>query len=138
MDMTGTAAGRIIAEALRNEHPPQEAKDTLQGVADLEQSRRHAVLHLLMLASTLGANLKLLRKKGVLASKDHQQHLTQAAYQLPFEQSRSRLFRDGILELNKEYISKGHTRQLDQAVLKQLSVKGARLKQSQLHGQQSK
>ena len=61
MDMTGVAADRIIGEALKNQDLPQEAKDALQGVADLEQSRGHAVLHLLTLASTLDANLKLLR-----------------------------------------------------------------------------
>ena len=43
MDMTGAAAGRIVVEALRNEHLPQEAKHALQGVGDLEQTRGHAV-----------------------------------------------------------------------------------------------
>ena len=56
--------GRIIEEALRNKDLPQEAKDALQDVADLERSKGHAVLHLMTLASTLDAKMKLLKTKG--------------------------------------------------------------------------
>ena len=104
MDMTGATANRIIEEALWNKDLPQEAKDALQGVADLEQSRGHAVLHLMRLVSTLGANMKLLRRKGVLTAMKLQSHLLHAAYQLPFEQSRTWLFGEGltgVLELNE-------------------------------------
>ena len=37
LDMSGSA-GKIIEEASRNESLPQEAKDVLQGLADLERS----------------------------------------------------------------------------------------------------
>ena len=51
MVMTGATAGRIIDEALCKEDLPQEARDALQGVADLEMSRGHVMLHLMSLAS---------------------------------------------------------------------------------------
>ena len=66
--MTGAAMGRIIEEVLHKKDLLQEARDALHGVADLEQSRGHAVLHLMTLALTLNANMKLLRWRGVLAS----------------------------------------------------------------------
>ena len=70
-----------------------------------------------------------------------QSHLTQAAYQLPFDQSGTRLFGEGlagVLELNESYVSKRHTRQLDQVILRQLTAKGAKPKQAQSQGQQGK
>ena len=65
LDMTGALSGRIIEKALKNETPglPQEARDALQGVADLEHSRGLAVLHLLSVSLTLDANLKLLWRR---------------------------------------------------------------------------
>ena len=68
-----------------------------------------------------------------------QSHLTQAAYQLRFEQSGTWLFGEGlarVLELNKSYISKRHTRQVDQVILRQLMTKGTKPKQAQSQGQQ--
>ena len=143
MDMTRASAGRIIEEALHNKDLPQEARDALQGMADLEWSRGHAVLHLMTLASTLDANMKLLRWKGVLAFMELHNHLMQATcmYQLPFDQSGTQLFGEGlagVLELNESYVSKRHTRQLDQVILKQLTAKGAKPRQAQSQGQQGK
>ena len=47
MDMIGAATGRIIKETMEEESLSQQAKDALQGMADLEQSRGHAAFHLL-------------------------------------------------------------------------------------------
>ena len=52
LDMIEAAAGRMINEAMEEESLFQWAKDALQGVANLEQSRGHAAFHLLLLAST--------------------------------------------------------------------------------------
>ena len=70
MDMTGAAAGRIIAEALKEEGLSHGARDAFQGVVDLEQSMGHAALHMLTLALTLDANVKLLRRKAVLSAME--------------------------------------------------------------------
>ena len=137
LDMTGASSGRIIEEVLKNESLPQEAKDALQGVADLERSRALAVLHLLSILSTLDTNLKLMRRQGVLSFSDMQPHLIQAAYQLPFDQANNHLFGEelaGVLALNDAYVSKRHTRQLHQTIMKQLSTKSTKPKQPQ--GQQ--
>ena len=99
IDMMGAAAGRIIAEAMEDESLSQRVKDTLQGLADLEQSRGPAAFHILSLASTFDANLKLLRQQGALSVMDLQPHLTQAAYRLPFDPLGSRLFGKGIMEI---------------------------------------
>ena len=40
LDLTGAAFGRIIEEALKQESLPQEARDALQGVADLMDLER--------------------------------------------------------------------------------------------------
>ena len=61
MDMSGAGASRIIKETLEDESLPQRDRDALQGLADLEISRGHAAFHILSLASTLNANLKLLQ-----------------------------------------------------------------------------
>ena len=66
MDMTGAASGRIAVEALKDETLSQGARDTIQGMVDLEQSRGHTAFHLLSLALTFDANVKLLRRKAVL------------------------------------------------------------------------
>ena len=100
-DMSGASAGRILEEASWNEELPQEAKDALQGLADLERSRGHAVLHLLLILSTLDVNMKLLRRYEILSASELQLHLLQAAYQLSFEQSGNRLF--GVMALNDAY-----------------------------------
>ena len=47
VDMSGAAASRIIKEALEDESLPQQARDALQGLADLEISRGHAAFHIL-------------------------------------------------------------------------------------------
>ena len=107
MDMMGAAVGRI-KEAME-ESLSQRAKDALQSVTDLEQSRGHAAFHLLSLASSFDANLKLLRRQVVIVAMDLQSHLAQAAYQLPFDPSGSRLFGEGIMEilgLEEDYASK--------------------------------
>ena len=81
----------------------------------------------------LDANMKLLRRRGILALSELQPHLLHAAYQLPFKQSGNRLFGEGlsgVLALNEAYVSKRHTRQLDQVILNQLMTKGAKSKQA--------
>ena len=88
-------------------------------------------------SSTLDAKLKLLRRQGVL---DMQTHLKQAAYQLPCDQDHNHLFGEGlddVMALNDAYVSKKHTRQLHQMLIKQLLTKSNRLKQ-QPQQQQSK
>ena len=83
-DMVGAASGRIIQEALQEEDLPQRFKDTLTSLANMEVSCGHATYHSLALASTLDANLKLLRRQGVLDTMSLQPHLKMAAYRLPF------------------------------------------------------
>ena len=52
----------------------QWAKDALQGVTDLEQSRGHAAFYLLSLASTFDANLKLCRRPSSPWTYNHTWH----------------------------------------------------------------
>ena len=82
-DMAGAVSDRIIKEALQDDFP-QRFKDILTSLADMEVSRGHTSYHSLALASTLDANLKLLRRQGVLDSMSLQPHLKMAAYRLPF------------------------------------------------------
>ena len=70
MDMTGAMAGRIISEVMEEEFLSQRAKDALRVVADLEQSRGHAAFHLLSLAASFDANLKLLRRQAVISNME--------------------------------------------------------------------
>ena len=82
---------------MEEESLSQRAKDALQGVANLEQSRDHVEFHLLSLALTFDANLNLLRlRQAVVVNMELQQHLAQATYQLPFKPSSSRLFGERI------------------------------------------
>ena len=43
LDMSGASACKVLEEASQNQELPKEAKDALQWLADLEQSRGHAV-----------------------------------------------------------------------------------------------
>ena len=76
LDMTGSSAGMIFEEAAGIEGLPQDTKDALQGLVNLERSRGHVVLHLLSLASTLDPNVKLLRRQ-ILSISELQPHLLQ-------------------------------------------------------------
>ena len=60
LDMAVALSRKIIDEALAQEGLSQDTKDALQGVADLEQSKGMATLHLMSIASNMDANLKLL------------------------------------------------------------------------------
>ena len=74
-DMTGASAVRVIKETLEDDTLSQRTRDALRGLADLEVSRGFAAFHSLSLASTLDANLKLLRRQGVLNNINLQPHL---------------------------------------------------------------
>ena len=94
------------------------------------------------MASTLDANIKLLRRQGVLNALSLQPHLAQAAYRLPFGASGSHLFGEGlvpILEMEEGLTNKKHIRQLNQVILKQFSGGGeARPKSSSAQSQRGR
>ena len=66
--MTGASAAKVIKNTLEDETLSQRTRDALTGLADLEVSQGFAAFHSLSLASTLGTNLKLLRRQGVLTT----------------------------------------------------------------------
>ena len=53
LDMSGASACKVLEEMSQNQELPKEAKDAFQCLADLEQSRGHAVLHMLSLSTTM-------------------------------------------------------------------------------------
>ena len=121
-EMMGASSSRLIKETLEDETLSKRTRDVLTGLVDMEVSHGFAAFYALMLASTLDANAKLLRKQGVLSTFNLQLHLAQAAYWLHFGPSGSRLFGDGLvplLEMEEELSTKKHTTQLSQAMLKQ-------------------
>ena len=116
IDMMGASASRIIAEALEDESCKAWPTWSIPGA-----------IHVQALASTFDANLKLLRRHGVLNALDLQSHLSLAAHRLPFEASGSRLFGEGLAELlglEEDMATKKHTMQLSQAMIRQFSSKG--------------
>ena len=140
LDMSGASACNVLEEANQNQELPKKTKDALQCLSDLERSRGHAVLHMLFLLATMDTNMKLFHRSKILSASEIQPHLLQAAYQIHFDQSGNRLFGEGLaiaMALNDDYVSKRHTQQLDQVILKQLSTKSTRTKQpAQAHSQQ--
>ena len=59
--MVVASSRKIITEAMAWEDLPREATDALQGLADLEQSKGMATLHLMSITSNMEANFKLLQ-----------------------------------------------------------------------------
>ena len=89
----------------------------------------------------LDANVKLIRRADLLASMELQSHLSQAAFQLPLDPSGNHLFGEGlaeILALNEDYVSKSHTRHIEQALVKAISSKQANPKQAHSQHSQAK
>ena len=77
-DMAGTTASRVIDETLTDDSLSQQTRDVLNVLVDLDASRGNATFHTLLLSCTSDANVKLLRRQGVLDTMSLQPQLAQA------------------------------------------------------------
>ena len=130
LDISGTSAGRILKAAIENPALPEEARNAFQCLIDMERFRGQAVHHLLSLITAIDANMKLVRRVdfyGVTTTPNT------GSVSAAFDPTGNHLFGEGlneILAINEDYISKKHTRRVEQALVKAILLKPAHSKQS--------
>ena len=124
LDVSGVSSVALIRDALPEEGISERTDTALQYLADMEKSRDQVVDHLLIMATMVDANIKLLRRTDVIGTLELQSHLAQVAYQLLFDPSGNLLFGEGledILWLSDEFNAKRHTRKVEQALVKAIA-----------------